>query len=206
MRSGPALRQRLTYANVMDTVAVFVALGGGACAAVNLPRNSVGQKQLRTGSVGRSELHKASVGPSELRNGAVRSRAVRDRSLRVRDLSTGAREALRGEQGPPGAPGAAGTAFHAVITGGGDPASGNATGIQHAAGCNEYVVRFAGDLSACAATATLGSTASAAGAAPPAGRITVALAQGAAVVRTYDAGGARHRRVSTSWLRVDHWP
>lgn len=189
MRSWDAFRERLTYANVMATVAVFLALGGGAYAAAKLPRNSVGAKQLRTGSVGRSELHKGSVGRSELRKGAVRSRAVKDGNLGVRDLSTKAQESLRGQQGPPGAPGAAGTAFHAVITSGGDPASGNATGIQHAAGSNEYLVRFDGDLSACAATATLGTTASEGGAAAPAGRITVGLAQGGVLVRTYDVGG-----------------
>jgi hypothetical protein len=44
------IRSRLTYANVMATVAVFLALGGGAY-AVSLKRNSVGPKQLRTDAV-----------------------------------------------------------------------------------------------------------------------------------------------------------
>jgi hypothetical protein len=43
---GP-LRRRLTYANVMATIAAFLALGGASWAAVKLPRNSVGTKQLR---------------------------------------------------------------------------------------------------------------------------------------------------------------
>lgn len=177
MRS--VLRERLTYANVMATVAVFLALGGGAYAAVRLPRNSVGQKQIRNGAVGRSELHRS----------AVTARAVKNRSLGVGELSTKARKSLRGERGPAGPSGPAGTAFHAVITAGGDPASGNSTGIQHSAGSNAYLVRFAGDLAACAATATLGTTASEAGAAAPAGRITVAIQQGAVLVRTYDPAG-----------------
>lgn len=45
------LRNRLTYANVMSTLAVFVALGGASYAATQLPRNSVGPKQLRKGAV-----------------------------------------------------------------------------------------------------------------------------------------------------------
>ena len=40
------LRSRLTYANAMSTIAVFVALGGGAY-AVSVPRNSVGPEQLK---------------------------------------------------------------------------------------------------------------------------------------------------------------
>jgi hypothetical protein len=35
------LRCCLSYANVMATIAVFVALGGGAYAAFTLPANSV---------------------------------------------------------------------------------------------------------------------------------------------------------------------
>src|SRR5437763_16331450 len=45
------LASRLTYANVMATVAVFLALGGGAYAALDLPKNSVGTKQLKNHAV-----------------------------------------------------------------------------------------------------------------------------------------------------------
>lgn len=44
-------RDRLTYANVMATIAVFLALGGGAYAAFQLPRNSVGTAQVRDRSL-----------------------------------------------------------------------------------------------------------------------------------------------------------
>jgi hypothetical protein len=45
------MRSRLTYANVLSTVAVFIALGGGAYAATQLPANSVGTKQLKADAV-----------------------------------------------------------------------------------------------------------------------------------------------------------
>jgi hypothetical protein len=48
--------RRLTYANVMSTIAVFAALGGGAYAAVAIPRNSVGSAQIRDHSIGRRDL------------------------------------------------------------------------------------------------------------------------------------------------------
>src|SRR4051794_22188242 len=89
--------QRLTYANVTSSLALFLALGGTSY-ALTLPRNSVGSKQIRTGA----------VGTSELRSSGVRSRDVRDRSLAVRDLSRSARSALRGQTGPQGPVGPAG--------------------------------------------------------------------------------------------------
>ncbi len=81
---------RLTYANVTASIALFIALGGTSYAAVNLPRNSVGAKHLRSES--------------------VRSSEVRDGSLEARDLSRRARAALRrqpvsaGTQGPSATP------------------------------------------------------------------------------------------------------
>ena len=45
------VRPRLTYANVMATVAVFLALGGISYAALKLPKNSVGTKQLKKNAV-----------------------------------------------------------------------------------------------------------------------------------------------------------
>jgi hypothetical protein len=50
------LRDKLTYANVMATIAVFLVLGGGAYAATMLPKNSVGTKQLKNGSITPSKL------------------------------------------------------------------------------------------------------------------------------------------------------
>jgi hypothetical protein len=45
------LRGRMTYANVMATIAVFIALGGASYAAIKLPKNSVGTKQIKNGAV-----------------------------------------------------------------------------------------------------------------------------------------------------------
>ena len=90
----PAVRQRLTYSNVIATIALFVALGGVAVAA-GLPKNSVGPKQLKRGAVtaaedpqeardqrqagaevGRSTASSAAnaVGPGNIGNGAVTTR------------------------------------------------------------------------------------------------------------------------------------
>lgn len=42
---------RLTYANVVATLSLFIALGGASYAAIVLPANSVGPRQLQTGAV-----------------------------------------------------------------------------------------------------------------------------------------------------------
>ena len=49
------IRGRLTFANVMSVVAVFIALGGTTYAVTKLPRNSVGPKQIKANAVGTSE-------------------------------------------------------------------------------------------------------------------------------------------------------
>jgi hypothetical protein len=52
------LRRHLTYANVTATLALFLALGGAAYAATQLPKNSVGTKQLRNGAVTAAKIAK----------------------------------------------------------------------------------------------------------------------------------------------------
>ena len=54
------LRSRLTYANAMSTIAVFLALGGGAY-AVTVPRNSVGAKQLKRSAVTSAKVRNGSL-------------------------------------------------------------------------------------------------------------------------------------------------
>ena len=50
------LRPRLTFANVIACSALFVALGGTGYAALNLPKNSVGNLQLKPGAVNSAKV------------------------------------------------------------------------------------------------------------------------------------------------------
>lgn len=65
------LGQRLTYANVMSTLALFVALGGTTYAVTG---------------IGSSEIRNNSVRSVDLRNNDVRGRDVRRRSLSGSDI------------------------------------------------------------------------------------------------------------------------
>ncbi len=59
----------LSYANVMATLAFFVAVGGVSY-AVNLGKNEVRQKHIAPKAVGSSEIAAEAVGPAEV-SGAV---------------------------------------------------------------------------------------------------------------------------------------
>jgi hypothetical protein len=82
------VRPRLTYANVIASLALFIALGGASYAAVQIPKASVGTKQLK-------------------RN-AVTSPKVKPGSLLVSDFRASQRSQLRGPAGPEGPRGATG--------------------------------------------------------------------------------------------------
>src|SRR5215218_10586491 len=58
-------RPQLNYANVIATIALFVALGGAAVAA-GLPRNSVGTNQLKRGAVSAAKLKRGAVTAGKL--------------------------------------------------------------------------------------------------------------------------------------------
>ena len=62
---------KLSFANVMATVAVFIALGGGAYAATQLPNNSVGTKQLKNSAVTTPKIKNGAVTTPKIKNGAV---------------------------------------------------------------------------------------------------------------------------------------
>ncbi len=63
------LRKRLTYANVMSSIAVFVVLGGAAVAASQLPKNSVGKKQLKNNAVTTAKIKKNAVTTKKMQEG-----------------------------------------------------------------------------------------------------------------------------------------
>lgn len=63
-------RPRLTYANVIASLALFVALGGSALAA-GLAKNSVGPNQLKKGAVKSAKIAKQAVTSGKIKAKAV---------------------------------------------------------------------------------------------------------------------------------------
>jgi hypothetical protein len=73
------LRDHLSYANATATLALFVVLGGSSHAAIALPNDSVGSKQLRNGA----------VTGSKIRNGSITASKVKEHSLLADDFEAG---------------------------------------------------------------------------------------------------------------------
>lgn len=55
------VRPRLSYANVVSTICLFLLLGGGAYAALKLPKNSVGTKQIKKEAVTAAKVKKRAL-------------------------------------------------------------------------------------------------------------------------------------------------
>lgn len=96
------LRSKLTYANVMSTIAVFCVLTGVgfAVAKLKVPKNSVGAKQLKTNAVHSKKISKnavnaskiasGAVGRSEIASGAVGSGEISNSSVTTSKIANGA--------------------------------------------------------------------------------------------------------------------
>lgn len=88
-RSWRQLISSRRYADVVATLALIVALGGSAYAAISLPKNSVGSKQIKRNAVAAAEIRRNAVARAELRRGAVDSSRVRAGSLLFSDFKEG---------------------------------------------------------------------------------------------------------------------
>jgi hypothetical protein len=80
-----AFRSRLTFANVVSLMALFVALSGGAY-ALTVPKNSVGAKALKKNAVTEPKIKKNAVTSPKVRNGTLTGTDVRSDSLTGADL------------------------------------------------------------------------------------------------------------------------
>jgi hypothetical protein len=94
---GLRLRKRLSYANVIASLALFVALGGASYAAVSLPAKSVGTKQIKNGAVTGLKVRDASLTPADF-GGTLPAGQAGSNGLQGQKGETG----LQGNTGPDG--------------------------------------------------------------------------------------------------------
>lgn len=81
LRKLRTLTGHLTYANIVATLALFLALGGASFAVLRIPKASVGTPQLRNGAVTAGKLARGAVTSSKLARGAVTAASVAPRAL-----------------------------------------------------------------------------------------------------------------------------
>ena len=109
-------RARLTYANVVASAALFIALGGVSYAATQLPKNSVGTTQIKNGAVTKAKLD-ATAAKSLAGTAGAQGRPGADGSA-----------GTSGADGAQGASGLAGSRGETGLTGAGLPGAQGATG------------------------------------------------------------------------------
>jgi hypothetical protein len=80
------LRERLSYANVMATVAVFLALGGGAWA---LARDRIGSHAIKNSSIRSRDIHQHTIRGGDVRPDSLGGRQVRELSLDASAFTAG---------------------------------------------------------------------------------------------------------------------
>ena len=92
-----AIGKRLTYANVVSTLALFLVLAGGAAYAAKVGKKSVGPAQLKANAVTTAKIKanavttrkikKNAVANAKIKDGAVESAKIADGSVTRTDLA-----------------------------------------------------------------------------------------------------------------------
>ena len=109
-------RPRLTYANVISTLCLFLILGGSAYAATVLPKNSVGTGQLKAAAVTPAKLSDSAKSTLQGPPGAIGDpgpagpRGERGERGATGDTGVRGEQGERGLQGEPGLQGERGPA------------------------------------------------------------------------------------------------
>jgi hypothetical protein len=93
-----AIARRLTYANVVSTLALFLVLAGGAAYAARVPRKSVGPRQLKANAVTTAKIKanavttrkikRNAVASAKIKNGAIETEKIADGSVSLNDLNS----------------------------------------------------------------------------------------------------------------------
>jgi hypothetical protein len=71
-----SLRQRLTYANVMSTIAVFIALGGSSYAALQIDSGDIANNSVRG-----VDVRNRSISERDVKRNALGGRSIRESRL-----------------------------------------------------------------------------------------------------------------------------
>jgi len=92
-KSVQKIRKRITYANVMSSIAVFLVLGGASAYAAKkigsneIKGNSITTGKLKKNAVTASKIKQNSITTAKIKNGAVDGSKVKDGSLTGADIN-----------------------------------------------------------------------------------------------------------------------
>jgi hypothetical protein len=91
------IRKRLTYANVMSSIAVFLVIGG-ATAFAALGKNTVGTKQLKTNAVTTAKIKKEAITGAKIKKGTITGASLNLGTLGTVPSATSATSAANAEK------------------------------------------------------------------------------------------------------------
>jgi hypothetical protein len=80
------IRKRLTYANVMSSIAVFLVLGGASAYAAK----KVGSHQIKGNSITTGKIKREAVATAKIKNGAVKTNKIAGEAVTSAKLDEGA--------------------------------------------------------------------------------------------------------------------
>ncbi len=82
-----AIRQRLTYANVVSTLALFLVLCGGVALAAKVPKKSVGPAQLKANAVSTAKIRANAVTTRKIKRNAVSNAKIKGEAVNTEKLA-----------------------------------------------------------------------------------------------------------------------
>jgi hypothetical protein len=186
------LRANLSYANVVATLALALAVGGGTAYAAQRIRAS----QIGYHAVTASKINYNAVTTSKVKNGSLTDKDLRDSSITTQDVRNGTLKAedfatAELPQGPKGDPGAPATALRGTVSAVGTLSNAQGVTAVTAGDGAEYTLTFDRDVSKCSVVATVATVADGDG-----GTVTGAPSGAAQQVtfRTRDTAGAAAQR------------
>jgi hypothetical protein len=127
------LERRPSPSMVVAFIALLVAMGGTGYAAITLPKNSVGSKQLKQNAVISTKIKNGAVNSNKVKNGSLLSADFRSGQLPAGPRGPEGPQGRQGPQGLKGDTGAAGSAAaYALVDDLGDVIGAQAKNIASA--------------------------------------------------------------------------
>ncbi len=83
------IRKRVTYANVMSSLAVFLVLGGATAIAAGLGKNSVGTKQLKRNAVSTAKIKRNAITTAKIKNNAITTAKIKNNAVNGNKVKNG---------------------------------------------------------------------------------------------------------------------
>jgi hypothetical protein len=84
------IRQRLTYANVVSTLALILVVGGATALAAKVPKHSVGPHQLKSNAVTTPKIKANAVTTRKIKKNAITAIKIKDKAIKNEKLDDNA--------------------------------------------------------------------------------------------------------------------